>query len=284
MVFVRRKDKQAQIMVAELSSPMSVENIQLNLKQKINTNGRNIRGCSFLPDGRMVCSCYSSNTVRFINKDGVELFQIGKDKTGSDTYDTVYIKDNNSVAVSSIGGGKRCITIIDIESMEVMTTVPMDTDIYGMAVRGRTIYYCSVNRLKMLNLSDRSVSDAIKSNMTYVNYVATSGDKLYYTNYNTDTVTCCDLHGATFWEFKDSDVLQHPYGVSVDNDCNVYVVGYGTNNVVVFSPDGQRHSQLLSAKDGLSYPPLLDYDRSTNKLLVANQICTAFLYDVTRGQ
>jgi hypothetical protein len=48
----------------------------------------------------MVFSCYSSDTVRYINKEGVELFQIGKNKTGSDTYDTVYIKDNNSVAVA----------------------------------------------------------------------------------------------------------------------------------------------------------------------------------------
>jgi hypothetical protein len=36
MIIVRRKAKQAQMMVAELSLPMSVENIQLNLKQKIN--------------------------------------------------------------------------------------------------------------------------------------------------------------------------------------------------------------------------------------------------------
>jgi hypothetical protein len=42
-----------------------------------------------------------ANTGSFINKEGVELFQIGKDKTGSCTYDSVYIKDNNSVAVSS---------------------------------------------------------------------------------------------------------------------------------------------------------------------------------------
>jgi hypothetical protein len=147
----------------------------------------------------MVFSCYSSDTVRFINKEGIELFQKGKDKTGSGTYDTVYVKDNNSVAVSSGGGtAKRCITIIDIESKKVMTTIPMDTYIYGMAVKGRTIYYCAWNKgLKMLNLSDRSVSDIISSNMTYVFYVATSGDKLYYTNNNTNTVTCCDLHGIT---------------------------------------------------------------------------------------
>ena len=57
MVFVRRKDKQARMMVAELSPPMPVENIQLNLKQNINTKGRDIRGCSLLPDGRMVFPC-----------------------------------------------------------------------------------------------------------------------------------------------------------------------------------------------------------------------------------
>jgi DNA-binding beta-propeller fold protein YncE len=286
VVFVRRKDKQAQMMVAEISPPMSVVNIQLNLKQKINTKGDSIGGCSLLPEGRMVFSCYSSSTVRFINKEGVELFQISKDKTGYNTYDTVYIKDNNSVAVSSGFGGNPCINIIDIESKKVMTTISMDTQVFGMAVRGRTIYYCAHDKgLKMLNLSDRSVSDIISSNMSGVVYVATSDDKLYYTNTNTNTVTCCDLHGTTQWEFKDNRVLQFPLGISVDNNGNVYVVGYSTNSVVVISPDGQRHKQLLSSTDGLSNPSVLDYDKSRNRLLVVNhQSSTTFLFDVTGGQ
>jgi hypothetical protein len=71
MIIVRRKAKQAQMMVAELSLPMSVENIQLILKQKIKTNDKALRGCSLLPDGRMVFSSSSYNTVRFISKDGV---------------------------------------------------------------------------------------------------------------------------------------------------------------------------------------------------------------------
>ena len=284
MVFVRRKDKQAQMMVAELSPPMSVENIQLNLKQKINTEGINIRGCSLLPDGRMVFSCYRSHIVRFINTEGIELFQIGRDKTGANTYDTVYIKDNNSVAVSSGGRGKTCITIIDIESKEVMTTISIDTIIYGMAVTSRSLYYCAWNNgLNILNLSDESISDGINSNMSGVYYVATSSDKLYYTNYSTHAVTCCDLHGKTQWEFKDNHVLQCPRGISVDNDGNVYVVGYVSDNAMVISPDGQRHRQLLSSKDGLSNPIVLDYDKSTNRLLVVNESRTAFLFDVTRG-
>ena len=285
MVFVRRKNKQAQIMVAELSPPMSVENIQLNQKEKVNTKGTNIRGCSLFPDGRMVFSCSSSSIVTFFNKEGIESFQIGRDKTGSDIYDTVYIKDNNSAAVSSGGGSKRCITIIDIESKKVMTTIPMDTKIYGMAVRGRTIYYCARDKgLNMLNLGDRSVSDIVSISMSYVYYVATSGDKLYYTNTNTHTVTCCDLHGTTQWKFKDERVLQYPLGISVDNDGNVYVVGFYAHKVVVISPDGQSHRELLSSKDGLSHPCVLDYDKYTNRLLVVNNSGTALLFDVTRGQ
>jgi sugar lactone lactonase YvrE len=136
----------------------------------------------------------------------------------------------------------------------------------------------------MLNLNDKSKSNVINCSMLGVYYVATSGDKLYYTNINTDTVTCCDLHGTTQWEFKDTRVLHYPYSISVDNDGNVYVVGYDSNNVVVISPDGQRHRQLWSSNDGLKKPRVLEYDRSTNRLLVVNDNSTAFLFDVTRKQ
>ena len=284
LTLVRKKDKQAQIMVADLS-PMSVDNIHLNLKQKVNTKGWDIRGCSLLPDGTMVFSCWEKCIVTFLNKEGVELFQIGRDKIGFRAYDTVYIKEDNGVAVSSGLGGKQCITLIDIESKKVMTTIFMDTDISGMAIRGRTIYYCACRKgLKMLNLNDKFVSDIINRDMSCVIYIATFGDKLYYTNLNKQTVTCCDLQGTTQWEFKDERVLRYPLGITVDNDGNVYVASGNSINVVVISPDGQRHKQLLSSKDGLVEPYVLDYERSTNMLLVVNKGGTAFLFDVSRGQ
>jgi hypothetical protein len=284
LTLIRKKDKQAQIMVADLP-PMSVDNIYLKLKQKVNTKGENMTGCSLLPDGRMLLSCNNKNILTFLNKEGVELFQMGKDKIGSRTYDTLYIKEDNSVAVSSGVEDKRCITIINIENKKVMATISIDTAICGMAIKGRTIYYSTWNKgLKMLNLSDKSVSDIINRNMWYVTCVATFGEKLYYTNYTTHTVTCCDLQGTTQWEFKDERVLRGPFGISVDNNGNVYVVGRDSINVMVISPDGHSHRQLLSSKDGLVVPKVLDYERSTNRLLVVNQSDTAFLFDVSRGQ
>ena len=95
---------------------------------------------------------------------------------------------------------------------------------------------------------------------------------------------CCDLQDTTQWEFKDERVLKYPLGISADNDGNVYVAGGDYINVMVISPDGHRHRQLLSSKDGLVLPKVLDYERSTNRLLVVNQSDTAFLFDVSRGQ
>ena len=115
LTFVRKKEKQAHVTVADQSPPISVENIQLNLNQKMSIKGTCITGCSLHPNGRIVLSCSSTNTVSFINTEEVELFQIGKDKTGSCTYYAVYIKDNNSVAVSSGDGNNKCIVIIEIE-------------------------------------------------------------------------------------------------------------------------------------------------------------------------
>ena len=105
--------------------------------------------------------------------------------------------------------------------------------------------------------------------------MATSEDKLYYTNYEKHTVSCCDLHGTTQWEFNSERVLECPRGISVDNDGNVYVVGNESNNVVVISPDGQRHIQLSSSKDGLLKPCVLEYDKSTNRILVVKEERTA---------
>jgi hypothetical protein len=105
----------------------------------------------------MVFSCCRKNIVTFCNKEGAEIIQIGQDKTGSRTLDTLYIKEDNNVAVSSGFGAKRCITIMDIERKKVITTISMDTNICGMANSGRTIYYCGWSKgLKMLNLSDKS--------------------------------------------------------------------------------------------------------------------------------
>ncbi|XP_063404309.1 uncharacterized protein LOC134687783 [Mytilus trossulus] len=147
---------------------------------------------------------------------------------------------------------------------------------------GHLIYCAREKGLQMISLSDESITNITYNKLSIFAYVTAFGDRLFYTNYDHDSEICCDYHGKILWTFHDTTFLLSPLGISVDNDGFVYVVGGDTHNVVVISPDGKHCRKILSSDDGLNLPHVLHYDQSTNKLLVANHLDTAFLFDVKR--
>ena len=69
ITLVRRKDKQAQMMVAGGPS-RSIGNICLNLKHQLATGGNQITGCSILTGGKMAFINYHSVYLLILNADG----------------------------------------------------------------------------------------------------------------------------------------------------------------------------------------------------------------------
>jgi DNA-binding beta-propeller fold protein YncE len=55
------------------------------------------------------------------------------------------------------------------------------------------------------------------------------------------------------WKLYDTNVLESPRGITTDNKNNIYVVDGGSDNVVVLSPDEQKHKVLFSDRGGI-YP------------------------------
>lgn len=105
--------------------------------------------------------------------------------------------------------------------------------------------------------------------------------KIEYTNVNNSlSVTFYDFNCNILWRFCHTGILVCPFGLSVDNDGNVFVVGWSTHNVLVISPDGQHFRQLLSRKDGLMNRQAIHYDKSTNRLLVSLRTSEAWLFKV----
>ncbi|CAG2216954.1 unnamed protein product [Mytilus edulis] len=272
----KRKDRQAQIMVALPTK--NIDNLTLTLQKRINTKMSGVRGCSLLPDCRMVfssCTWYSYDKIRVFKSDGSKDFEI-KDIGG--TFDVVFIGDD-SIAVTS--GESNKINIIDLKTHKLKKSIKVDSYTGGVTYKNEHLIYCAGEKgIQMLSLNNGTITNVSSTKLPDYAYVTTFGDKLIYTNRNNHSVTCCDYHGNILWTFCDKSLLLDPVGISVDNDGNVYVAGYHSNNVVVISPDGQRCRQILTREDGLSYPWTLHYDISTNEVLVANQSDEAFLYDV----
>ncbi|CAC5396343.1 unnamed protein product [Mytilus coruscus] len=192
----KRKLQQAQIIVTHPTR--NFDSITLRLKQTIHTSLTNIRGCTFLPDGKMVFSCFNRKEVEVFMPNGSQEF-----------------------ALTNIG------RLFDVKKIEI------DSPNTGVAFNdGKLIYSARGNGLKMINLCDESIANLTTTEMSNLAYVSKFDDKLFYKNNDNYRVTCCDFHGNTLWTFSDSSVLRFPLGIPVDNDGNVYVVGFLSNKTV----------------------------------------------------
>ncbi|CAG2210099.1 unnamed protein product [Mytilus edulis] len=123
---------------------------------------------------------------------------------------------------------------------------------------------CNKTGIHELNQQDGSVKTIVSVNITSNAYVVVRGDKIYYTDSDNHSVTCCDFQGHTQWTFQNGEITW-PLGVTVDTDGNVFVAGSISQNVVVISSDGTQQKQLLSSVDGIELPHGLIYDRDNNQ-------------------
>lgn len=134
-----------------------------------------------------------------------------------------------------------------------------------------------IKRIRLDNYK-QSVLLKLDSNL---GYVAVQSNNLYYTDSNKGVVICSDMNGQPIWTFKDETVLKKLRGISVDVRECVYVVSSEQNNVVVLSSNGQDKRVLLTEANGLKIPRALHYDKLKNRLLVANEKASAFLFDLS---
>ncbi|XP_071121527.1 uncharacterized protein MAL8P1.12-like [Mytilus edulis] len=235
IVLIKKKVRQAQLMVPIVSTK-SIENIKLTIHKSVETQGNHIYGCCILPDDRLVFTYYLAQQLKVFSVKGSKDFEI---KMPSDPVDIVYIREDNTLAVSS--NSPDTITIINLETKQMMKSIALDSEIDGISLKGNQLIY-SVRGIgiRMIDLTDESISDLVREALTSCCYTATFRDNIYHTNNQKDTVTCYNLHGKLLWTFNNESVLKSPHGIDVDNDGNVFVAGYNSNNVVVISSDGKK--------------------------------------------
>ncbi|CAC5411761.1 unnamed protein product [Mytilus coruscus] len=273
---VQRKNVQAQLEAPKLYI-RSIDGIKLTLKQTFRTNG-GIKGCVILSGGKIAITCWSTDIVSIFNKVGlpelIVTIKLGK------LFDATYNPDDNTIAVSSQCRIRGHIHIICMAKRKITKTISFDYPIGGIVYRDGYFVFCAGSQ--GINIRDASMTTVVTSSISSNAYITSFANYIYYTDFETRSVTCCDLQGKSKWTFKEESILPQPLCVTVDNEGQVYVVDNKVGNVVVISPDGHRYRQLLSTKDGITNPWALSYDRSTDRLLFVNWMDNAYLYTVTK--
>ncbi|CAG2199503.1 unnamed protein product [Mytilus edulis] len=271
IVLSQRKTKQAPIIIPTVQTK-SFENIKLKMLQTITTQGTFIHGCCLIPDGRIAFTYYYDCAVRVFSDKGVKQFEVNMP---CNVQDILYISKDDTLAVSSW----QCIIIINLERKQITRTISVNTNIDGISlIENKLIYSCENKGIRMINLFNESITDIVRDKMPSFCYIATFRNYIYHTNSITHAITYYNQQGKLQWTFKNENLLMFPCGIDVDIDGNVYVVGGISQNVVVISPDGQRHREILTASDGLKYPVSLCYDSTKKHFLVLNCDNEAHLY------
>jgi DNA-binding beta-propeller fold protein YncE len=273
------KSKQAQIMsVIQAPSVKSINDIKLTLHNIFNIpKGKyTTTGCIVCPNGKMILAdCYSNKRLIILNDDGT----LDKEIPCSMgfPFDVTYL-DDRTVAVATNNG----IEIINIDTKKTGRNINISQWCCGITYHNGVLLWCEEKSgIQMMKLSDDRITTLVKqSNMPPYSYITTCREKIYQTNRNTNTVTCYTINGDKLWEYIDESVLSDPWGVTVDNDGNVYVTSYRSSSVVVLDPDGRQGRQILISDDGLKEPRGIYFNKSKNCLLVTNYHGPSFLYRV----
>ena len=282
VVIKTMKDKQEQIMsVIQHSSVKSNNDIKLTLDRTFIFKARDediyITGCLVCPNGKMIFVDNCNNRLIILNEVGTLDKEIHCSQ--GDPFDVTCI-DDTTVAVSTANG----IEITNIVSTNTERRIKTSKPCYGITHHNGVLLWCEYQRgIQMMKLSDDRVTTLVKqSNLPYYSYVTTGGDSIYQTNCNTSTVTCYTIKGEQLWVYKDVSVVKDPWGITVDNNSNVYLTSRASHKVGVLEPDGRQGRQLISIDDGLDGPTGIYYHQSKNSLLVTSLDGPAFLYEMCK--
>ncbi|XP_063408887.1 uncharacterized protein LOC134692362 [Mytilus trossulus] len=278
--FISSKNKQAQIQVVT-TKKTSINDVKLILQKEITIYGQHTKGCCMSKEGDFLF------TVHFFQK---SLITIGsknklkhKMKLGPSYGFDITLIDETTIAISDGNSGKKFgIDIIDIKNQRKINFIELPGRTWGIARDHDSLFVCVDGRgIYKVNTSDYITSHVISCNLPMHSYVAVFSDKIYYTNPEDNSVVCYDENGSRVWTFQDELILNEPEGMTVDKNGNVYVVGFGSNNVIIISSDGKHHKQVLPRDNGLSSPSAIFLDAEKKKLLVANTEKTAFVYNIS---
>ncbi|XP_076085677.1 uncharacterized protein LOC143056485 isoform X3 [Mytilus galloprovincialis] len=198
---------------------------------------------------------------------------------------SILVTNQNDVAVSY---NQEFIDIISIKTGKVKNIIKTSGIIGGISYQNGLMYvvinYQTVDVIDLTGKIIRSLSLSLyrPDNMleSTVGCLSTDTDSLFLTYPLNNTLCCCDLNGSDRWTFTDDKMIQ-PSGITTDQNGNVYVSCYKSNNVIVVSSEGKHHKELLNKKDRLHNPTGIYYNKSNDCLLVCNEgNCNAFLFDV----
>ena len=151
------------------------------------------------------------------------------------------------------------INVTNITNCTGATWVDDNVNVDGCDSNGK-------GRINILDSSGQHISSI--NGIGTVNYIQHRDNNIYYTDIN--NVYCIKKDGSNVFTFSSPD-LKGAYGIDTDRQGHVYVVGWGSNNILRLSPDGQNSDIIMRKEDDILSPLTICFSRDLKKLFLSNE-------------
>ncbi|XP_052092353.1 uncharacterized protein LOC127728770 [Mytilus californianus] len=250
--------------------------IRTNSQSKIKEGSatRNLAGCTFLENDQMLLTDWSENKELLVfDEHGNILRNIVLDKRA---FDVVYI-GNGCIAMTF--PDTKQVAVLNMKSKQEKIHVTFENRVWGITYSENKLFV----REYSVGIHCLDLTGTIHKTIPvhgYITHITSLGRKLYYTEHTPDVVHCCDFNGTELWHLP---LVGHgaPKGIAVGKYGFLFVVLENERKLLVVSPDGTHHRELLNEENGLHEPHAINYDMKRNKLLlVKDKTRMAEIYDV----
>ena len=236
-----------------------------------------ISGCTIMSNGDAVLCDSNNQKIKVLNSSGI----ITRSMTLPRTRD-VAVLDSTSVIVT-LPKNKQLQIVQVYPQLKPGRVIQLDKECPGVAVGKEEIYVTCHNdpgegEIRVLGL-DGKVKRRLGVNhdgsfmfaQPYYITVNSFSEKLFISDWKTNTVTCLSVDGRVIYTYQDRDGgMREPVGLLCDSEDNILVCAAVPPTVQVITADGKLKCILLTSSEGLKYPCSIAYRDIDNTLLVGS--------------
>ena len=246
---------------------------QFNVRLSSDQYVCSLKGAAFLPDGRIALADYDNHNVKLFD---AKLYRGKSLSLSSGPWDIVVISAKELAVSLPFESKIQFISASD--NMKATRVIKVDMDCYGLIYRnqellvvcndyliGPAIQIVSLTgRIKQTIDTDRSGQRILED--PYYMTVTPSGKLIYVSD--KDRIVCMDRHGNVTSVYKESS-LRNARGIDIDNEGNLYVCGYMSNNVHQITMHGIDFRCLLN-KEQVWDPWSVTFNESNGTFLLTS--------------
>ncbi|XP_045171301.2 uncharacterized protein LOC123533636 [Mercenaria mercenaria] len=179
------------------------------------------------------------------------------------TQNEVAVKmNNNKVQFLSVDSSLSVLRDISIEDGGYWGMAYIAGDLWLSTGSGINVYSRSGTLLKSIN----NIVNGQRIFKDLPQHIAASRENVIVTD-GSDGAVCLGRDGTVKSELRDGS-LNYTQGVCVSSDGTVFLSGFRSHNIVIFSGDGKCQGELLTQEIGLTNPGSLYYDNKRNCLIL----------------